>query len=353
MKRAVCFIAALVLLPAGVAPLAGDAQKKGAKGGAGSASLAWDRVPRCLAATVAGDAPKWTTDRHELKTSKGVVAIQPQGGELSLTLDGQPIVIGSDENGHPITLGDWSLEVWAVPDCAQPAYLFIEQKSAGAGSDSRQWFFDPARPRQANDAAVVEFQGHYGTDALLTYHDAVVIVANDVGEPGERTFQYYGSPLYAFLEKGAPPKYLGVIGKSNAAFFEDAGASAGALKIAGRDDFDALRSRTAVGDSRVFRGRYLVVSGAADGDYEHHGAVVIDMIRDATYYVLCDDDREETGVIVSSSRASGGDDLLEAFRFAGFILRWTDEGGLACAGECHDERALNQPYKVTSATAGR
>ncbi len=331
--------------------IAQPAQKRSAKASTNPASLSWDQAPRCLDATVGQDdrssdtrAIRWGSARRDVQTSRGAFGAQLQDEAVVLTFDGQPLRTGSDNEGRPLYLSAWSIDVRGVPDCNAPAYLFIAQKYRGNAADGR-WFFDPARTREAADPVVTEFPGRYEADAVLSLRGNVLTITNDIGDRDEKTFQYYPAPLYTFVQKGAQPQFLATIDKPNGDFYANAAASASVRQQAGADLFEALRARTAVGRTRLFKGRYLIVAGATAGDFDRHGAVVVDVISEVSFFVLCEDHPTDTGALVATSRGPigqiehGGADVLEAFQFVGFVLRFDEGGQLVCDGECHGERS--------------
>jgi len=322
-------------------------QKTSPKSTAAALHVPWERVAVCLQATASRDSSrrsattmKWASARRDVRTSKGVVGLQLLDDEVVLTLDEQSVTVGSDFDGKPINLGDWSVTVWAVPDCGAPAYLFIEQQDDGSPVRIRRWFFDPNRTWQPRELAVIEFPGKYGADTVLSLRGNTLSIANDVGETTEKAFHYQAGPVYAFVQTGVQPKYFATVNKPNSQFFENSAAS-GAVRSNGQDVFEMLRVRTSVGTATLFGGRYLVVAGAASGDFQRHAVAVVDAVDDVSFYVLCDDDPDETGALVGSSAGGNdrhGDDILKAFRSAGFSLVWNDAGRLVCDGQCHDER---------------
>jgi hypothetical protein len=323
------------------------AQKTSPKSTAAASHIPWERLPVCLQATASRDSSrrsattmKWASARHDVHTSRGAAELQLLDDEVVLTLEGHAVTVGSDIDGKPINLGDWSVTVWAVPDCGAPAYLFIEQQDDGSPVRTRRWFFDPNRTWQSNELAVIEFPGKYGTDTVLTLRGNTLSIANDVGEATEKTLHYQAAPVYAFVQTGVQPKYFATINKSNSQFFENSATSA-ALKSNGQDVFEMLRTRTSVGTATLFGGRYLIMAGATSGDFQRHAVAVVDAVDDASFYVLCDDEPDETGALVGSSAGGSDrhdDDILKAFRSAGFSLVWNDAGRLVCDGQCHDER---------------
>jgi hypothetical protein len=324
-----------------------DAQRKT---GARAIVMPWEQVPVCLEATIADETDKktepikWVSPRHDVRTAKGVVALQRQADVVVLTLGGQPVSLGSDVEGKPMTLGDWSVKVWGVPECSSPTYLFISQTSDGNPVRRRQWLFDPGRDVQAGQRAVVLFPDSFYADTVLVVRDNVLTLTSGAAEGVEKAFRYYPDPIGAFIQSGAQEKYLRTIGVSNQSFYDNPGAADALRKSAGDDLFDALRTRSAAGRTELFEGRYLIVAGSAPGDYARHAAAVIDIVKDAASFLVCEDDQVETGVLRGSSRADlrtlehNGDDVLAAFRMAGFTLIWDEQGRLACDGECHDER---------------
>src|SRR5437899_8602352 len=144
--------------------------------------------------------------------------------------------------------------------------------------------------------------------------------------------------------KEAVPKYVAVIRSPNDEFYGSASASDTVLRSAGQENFDLLRVRTSVGRTRLFRGRYLIVEGAAAGDFQRHGVVVVDTVKDAAFFALCDDEAIESGALLAASRGRaaslerGGEDVLAAFRFAALTLAFDESASLVCDGECHEER---------------
>jgi hypothetical protein len=323
------------------------AQKTSTKSSAAASHVPWERVAVCLQATVSRDSSrrsattmKWASAHRDVRTSRGVIGLQLLDDEAVLTLDGHAVTVGSDIDAKPINLGDWSVTVWAVPDCGAPAYLFIEQQDDANPVRIRRWFFDPNRTWESHELAVIEFPGKYGADTVLSLRGNTLSIANDVGEATEKTFHYQAAPVYAFVQTGIQPKYFATINKPNSQFFENSAASA-AVKSNGQDVFELLRVRTSVGTATLFGGRYLIVAGATSGDFQRHAVAVVDTVDDVSFYVLCDDDPDETGALVRSSAGGNdrhGDDILKAFRSAGFSLVWNDAGRLVCDGQCHDER---------------
>jgi len=310
--------------------------------------LTWNKVPVCLEASTAqsrnqGDnGLDWKSPQRTLTTSTGVVSLRFRDDETAVVLGDQPIPIGADAQGKPVILGDYSVIVRAFPDCDAPDYVFI----APAAQDrvvARRWFLDGRRPA-ADDSGVVEFPGHYGADTVVSVRDGVLSVSSGAADGDETTYQYHGSPVRAFVHKSAPPKYVAVLGKPNDDFYGSAAAAETTLKTAGQETFDLLRARTSVGKTKLFRGRYLIVEGSERGDFQRHGAVVIDTVNDAAFFIVCDDAAVYTGALVASSHAPAatlerlGDDVLAAFRFAGLTLSFDESANLVCDGECHDER---------------
>jgi len=347
--RACGYLAAVVAVSA--SPRATPAARAAQKRPAGGQSLSWDRVPKCLDATVGRDAGGrttgaivWRSERHEMKTPAGVFTMRVHDYLVGLTLDGQPVQAGADLEGKPIDLEDWALAVWAMPDCAQPAYGFVEQTSHDANPEGRRWLFDARTKNAAGAGGLVEFPGRFGPDTSVAFRGGALTVTNDAGGLDEHAYLYVAEPIPIFVQRGAKDKYLKAIGKPTDVFFADASASQIVLAGVGREAFDDLRASTAVGSARLFEGRYLIVSGAASGDYQRHGALVIDVVRDALFTVVCTDHQEETGALTAAygpraaSLEGGGDRVLAAFQLAGFYLRWDETTGLACDGPCHEER---------------
>jgi hypothetical protein len=312
--------------------------------------LTWNKVPVCLEASVGqgdrnqGDnALEWKSSQRTVPTATGVVTLRFREDEAAVVLNDQPIAIGADAQGKPVILGDYSVGVRGFPDCDAPDYIFI----VPAGQDrvvGRRWFLDGRRPAAAGEPAAVEFPGHYGSDTVVSLRDGMLTVSGGAADGDETTYQYHGSPVRAFVHKGAQPKYVAVIGKPNDEFYGNAAANETTLKTAGQETFDLLRARTSAGKTKLFHGRYLIVEGSEPGDFQRHGAVVIDTVKDAAFFIVCDDATAYTGTLVASSRTRaatlerGGEDVLSAFRFAGLTLAFDESANLVCDGECHDER---------------
>jgi hypothetical protein len=311
--------------------------------------LTWSKVPVCLDASApsrssasTASALDWKSPQHTVRTAAGAVGLKLHDDEAALVLNDQPVAIGVDSQGRSIALGDRSMSVRGFPDCDAPDYLFITP-TAEDQTVSRQWFVDAHTP-STGEFAAVEFPGHYGADTVVSLRDGTLTVSSGAADGDETAFQYHAGPVHGFVQAGAAPKYLAVVGASNTDFYRNSAASDVVLRSAGQDTFDQLRVRTAVGKARLFRGRYLIVEGSADGDFQRHGVVVVDTVKDAALYVLCDDEAIESGAIVAASRVRasaldrGGEDVLAAFRFAGLTLAFDDGATLACDGECHGER---------------
>ena len=311
--------------------------------------LTWNKVPVCLEASATrgknqGDSGlEWKSSQRTVPATIGMVSLRFRDDEAAVVLNDQPIAIGADAQGKSVILGDYSVSVRGFPDCDAPDYLFV----VPAGQDhavGRRWFLDGRRSPAAGESAAVEFPGHYGSDTVISLRDSMLTVSSGAADGDETTYQYHGSAVRAFVLKGALPKYVAVIGSPNDEFYGSASASDTVLRTAGQETFDLLRVRTSVGRTRLFRGRYLIVEGAAAGDFQRHGVVVIDTAKDAAFFVVCDDEALYTGALVASSRARaatlerGGDDVLAAFRFAGLTLTFDESANLVCDGECHDER---------------
>jgi hypothetical protein len=314
--------------------------------------LTWDRVPVCLEASAPRRAVDnrstslgWTSNRREIPTAKGAVTLQLHDDEVALKIGDEAVTIGADEQGRPVHLSDSSLSVSGLPDCDAPEYVFITEKGDGRSPQGRRWLFDPRRIWQASESAVIDVPGPHTQDTLVSLRDGVLLISHGAAEGDEKMYRYHPDPVHAFVRTGAASKYVAVVSRANDDFYRDTVARETLLKTAGPEMFDLLRLRTAEGKVRLFRGRYLIVEGSAAGDFQRHGAVVVDTITDVAFFVLCDDGAIETGAILASSRGnitnveSGGEDVLGAFRFAGFNLT-VDDAKLVCDGECHEERAV-------------
>ena len=316
--------------------------------------LTWNRVPVCLDASAPqsggtdnADTLKWVSARRDVRASDTIIGLALQHDEVVLTLGSRPVTIGADAQGRPVNLGESSLTVWAIPDCDAPEYVFIAQRSDGHRATSRRWLFDPRRVAQPGEPAVIDFPGRYEADTVVSLRDNALAISNDAADGDEKTFQYHPAPVSAFARKGVAQKYITTIGRPNADFFRNGPASDTVLKSAGQEVFDLLRARTSVGKTRLFQGRYLIVEGAAAGDYGRHGAVVVDAIKDVSVFVLCDDEAIETGALVVASRSTaslerGGEEMLAALRFAGFNVTFDEGLKLVCDGECHEDRVLRR-----------
>jgi hypothetical protein len=343
----VIFAGAFVVASLAAASGAAGPQKKST---GGAIMLPWAQVPVCLDATIADEGDRkaepitWTSTRHDVRTPKGTIGVQPQSDAVVLTLGGQPVSLGADVEGKTMTLGDWSLKVWGVPDCASPLYLFISQTSDGNPVRRRQWLFDPGREVQAGRPAVIYFPDAFGTDTVVIVRDNALTVTSGAAEGTEKTLRYFPDPVGAFVRPGAQQKYMRAIGTPNRVFYENAAATDVLRKTAGDEIFDTLRTRSSAGTTELVEGRYLVVAGSAAGDFARHAAVVVDIVKDVAVFLVCEDDQIESGALVAASRADlrtlerGGDEVLAAFRTAGFSLIWDERGRLACDGECHGER---------------
>jgi hypothetical protein len=333
---------------------AASPQRTHAKPKTGVVVLTWDRVPVCLEASAPrhtsdsrSAALGWTSTRREISTGKGPVTLQGQDDQVVLKIGTEAVTIGADEQGRPVHLSDSSLTVSALPDCDAPEYVFITDRGDGRSPRGRRWLFDPRRTWQPSESRVIDVPGPSTPDTLVTVRDGVLLISHGAAEGDEKTYRYHPDPVHAFVRTGAASKYVAVVSRANDEFYRDATARETLLKSAGQEIFDLLRVRTAEGKVRLFRGRYLIVEGSAAGDFQRHGAVVVDTIADAAFFVLCDDATIETGAILASSRGnittveSGGEDVLGAFRFAGFNLT-VDDAKLVCDGECHEERVVTQ-----------
>jgi len=311
--------------------------------------LTWSKVPVCLDATAPArsanqpaDALDWKSSSHSLRTGAGTVALRRHDDEAVLFVNEQATAIGADEQGRAILLGDRSVSVRGFPDCDAPDYLFIAP-SGGDQTVSRRWFLDGRRAPGAGESAAIEFPGRYDSDTVVSLRGGMLTVSSGAADGDETTFQYHDGAIHAFVHAGTAPKYMNAIGKANDEFYRSAATDA-VLRAAGQETFDLLRVRTSAGKTRLFRGRYLIVEGAAAGDFQRHGVVVVDTTKDTAFYALCDDSVIESGAIVAASHAQasqlerGGEDVLSAFRFAGLTLTFDDSTNLVCDGECHDER---------------
>jgi hypothetical protein len=312
--------------------------------------LTWSKMPVCLEASAGARSTNesdsglnWKSSQRTVPAAVGVVSLRLRDDEAAVALNDLPIAIGSDAQGRAVVIGDYSVSVRGFPDCDAPDYLFIMP----VGQDQvvgRRWFLDARRPAPAGESAAVEFPGRYASDTVVTLRDGLLTVSSGAAEGDEITFQYHASPVRAFVHKSAAPKYVAAIGRPNDEFYGSAAASETLLKTAGQENFDLLRVRTSAGRTRLFRGRYLIVEGAAPGDFQRHGVVVVDTVKDAPFFALCDDEAIESGALFAASRTRGasvehgGEDVLAAFRFAGMTLAFDESSSLVCDGECHEER---------------
>src|SRR5262245_22096427 len=105
-----------ILLASSDSPRSG--QPTSPKSTAAPLPLPGERVAVCLQATASRDSSrrsattmKWASARRDVRTSKGVVGLQLLDDEVALTLEGQAVTVGSDFDGKPINLGDWSVTV--------------------------------------------------------------------------------------------------------------------------------------------------------------------------------------------------------------------------------------------------
>ncbi len=321
-----------------VAPVA-TAQKGVAK----ATLLPWTRVPLCLDGTVGPGAIKWTSPPRDVKTARATIRLAVNKDLVAVTMNDTPVALGSDVEGKPLVLSDTSMRVWALPDCATATHVFVEQTSDGAPVRRRYWFYDGA-DAAAGAQPMVRFPDSFEPDTVVAIRDGALTMTNGSSEGNERAFRYHPAPVRAFVVAAAQPKYVAVIGKPNSAVFESAAVTAKLRAAAGDESFGTLRLRTGEGRTDLFLGRYLIVAGSTAGDYIRHAAVVIDIVSDASYFVVCTDEHEYTGVLTESSSAAANlaardaDDVLAAFRYVGFTLLWSEQSRLACDGECHDER---------------
>jgi len=310
--------------------------------------IRWEKLPICLEAAAArdnanGSVIAWTSTRRELRTSGGILGFQLHDDEVALTLNNRLVAIGMDAQGKPIAAGESSLVVKAAPDCDAAAYVFVAPRTDRHGEGERHWLFDPRRTLRPEDPSLVEFPGVYAANTIVTLRDTALIVSSGTADSDDKAFQYHPDPVHSFVRVGGQPKYIELVGRPNEDFFHSVPASGAVRESAGDELFELLRTRTSTGKARVFQGRYFIVEGAAAGDFERHAAIVVDMIKGSSFFVACDDEGTDGGRLEAASRGNaaalerGGEEVLAAFRFAGFTLMF-DDGVLRCDGDCHDER---------------
>ena len=316
-------------------------------------NVAWVDVPTCLnakpdnhgAGTIA-----WESTTQTVRTAQGLFGIRyvKMGGfgdEVALTLDGGVVIKSSmDEQGISVPLSNSSIELRALPDCSQPLYLFIREWNDAEPGEATDWVIDAGRSTKTSESFLIEFPADFGAHTVLNLQGGVLTVTNEAPGRSATAYRYHADPVYAFIETGVQPTYLSVVDKPNDDFFENVEASNAVLKTVGKPLFDDLHASTGLGETNMFGGRYLIVAGSMAYNSQRHGVVVVDVVSNAVFWILCEDFNHNTGTLVRTSQATkqfianNDNAVLNAFRSVGFNLKWDEKDTLSCDGDCHSEQ---------------
>ena len=311
---------------------------------------------------------------NPVPTTHGAMSIsstEDSGSPMkTLMLGGATVQEAFVDDSGELASGDVSahgLDVSAWPTCADPRYLFIEEFTGGSDphvSDSF-WLLTLARwPTVSGPSTVFPLAGDFplpahddfGDFTALTFTDkTLTAVTTNASRRSERSFTYL--PLWMpsdglsangfFLDTKVPlDQYRAVIGVSNDDFFEHVGPPVDALQAAmGRARFDDLHGATGLvflpekNLTHVVDGRWLVIAGRQPHNVPHHGLVLMDMLTNRQWTIICDDWSTPTGQATVTGPVSQEEldsRLLWVFGRAGFDIVVTDDGALHCAvSGCH------------------